>query len=71
MNVYKEFTMLHMYGGVQVPINVGALNIDFFSLGIHLFCEVSIGDVLGRLRIFLVSTFPTSDCRRVNVNKLL
>jgi hypothetical protein len=23
------------------------------------------------LRIFLVSTFPTSDCRRVNVNQLL
>lgn len=30
MNVYKEFTMLHMCGGGQVPINMGALNIVFF-----------------------------------------
>jgi hypothetical protein len=68
MNVYKEFTMLHMCGGGQVLINMGALNIGFFFLGIHLLCEVSIGDVLDRLGIFLVSTFPISDYRRVNMN---
>jgi hypothetical protein len=68
MSVYKEFTMLHMCGGRSSAYQYGSFEYRFFFLGIHLLCEVSIGDVLGRLEIFLVSTFPISDYRKINVN---
>jgi uncharacterized membrane protein (DUF106 family) len=67
MNVYKEFTMLHLWWRSSA-YQYGSFEYRFFFLGIHLLCEVSISDVLGRLGIFLVSTFPISDYRKVNVN---